>query len=138
MATAVVTACRSRALRTSVRSTDLANLGPVTDADGAYNEQLALATDVLARLVRRLRSLSRSAWLSRREAVEIALMRLVAITSRMEGLMPRALPSIADHALADAMAVVGGDALAGLEVTVDSSSLADVIAELRAALEATR
>jgi hypothetical protein len=110
----------------------------VSDVGGDYRERLALANDELARLVRRLRSLSRLAWLSRRGAVETALVRLGEIAAFVEKRTAPTLPIIADHALADAMAVIGGDAIAALEAVRDQEQLAAVTVSLRTALEATR
>jgi hypothetical protein len=110
----------------------------VVEAHSGYEEQLAVANDELARLVRRLRSLSRLAWLSRREAVELALRQLAEVTAHLEGSVLPALPTIADHALADAMAVIGADCIAALTAQVDPEPLADVIGDLRVALEASR
>lgn len=103
-----------------------------------YNERLALAGGDLARLVLRLRSLSPPAWRSRRKAVVATLRRLAELSGRAEHRVLPAVPSVAVHALADAVAVVGGDAIAALAAGPDDDVLAAVVAALREALEATR
>jgi hypothetical protein len=110
----------------------------VSATEGEYDERLALAGDELARLVRRLRGLSPLAWTPRRAAVALALSRLATLTGLAEQRVVPELPSLANHALADAMAVIAGDAIVALSTRHDGDLLASVLAELRAALEATR
>jgi hypothetical protein len=110
----------------------------VSGAGDAYDEQLALAEAELERLVRRLRSPSTSAWRSRRAPVEACLERLVQITAAAERRAMPKLPRIADHALADAMVVIAGEALSALAANRQASAMASMVAELREALESTR
>lgn len=83
--------------------------GKPTEAD------LAAAADNLARLVRRVRSLSPRALQQRREPLRTALARLVALEAELEGrhLEP---PNVADHMVADVIAVIGGEILDHLMV----------------------
>jgi hypothetical protein len=67
-----------------------------------------------------------------------ALAQLADISSYAAGRQPQALPLVADHALADALVVLGGDALEGLAVRPDDVALTAVIALFEDALGATR
>jgi hypothetical protein len=107
-------------------------------AEVGYDEQLALARGELARLVLRLRSLSPAAWRTRRKATLATFARLAEISATAEHRRMPALPKVADHALADAIAVVGGDAIAALATEPDADLLSAVVATLREALETTR
>ncbi len=102
----------------------------------ASEGRLAVAAEDFGRLVRRLRSLSRRGWQDRREAARAALAGLVALSARLEGveLVP---PTVPDHVLADAIAVVGGDVLdaVGQEGSDELAAFARIIAS---ALEQTR
>jgi crotonobetainyl-CoA:carnitine CoA-transferase CaiB-like acyl-CoA transferase len=103
-----------------------------------YDEALSLARGELARLVLRLRSLSPAAWRPRRKSVVIAVARLAELSGEAEQRAVPALPAIADHAFADAVAVIGGDALAALATRPDEGLLAAVVATMREALTITR
>jgi hypothetical protein len=110
----------------------------VSESDLDYDHRIALASGELARLVLRLRSLSPLAWRSRRKAVIAALRRLAELSGRAEQRVVPAVPAVADHALADAVAVIGGDTIAALVARPDDDLLAEVVAVMREALELTR
>jgi hypothetical protein len=110
----------------------------VSAAETDYDARLALAEAELERLVRRLRSLSAAAWRERRPPVLLALGRLAQLTALTEQRKLPVLPELADHALADAVAVIGGDVLVVLASRRDDSLLAELIVEIRAAMDATR
>jgi hypothetical protein len=110
----------------------------VNVADGGYDGHLALAGDELAELVRRLRSLSPQAWTPRRAGVQAAVARLAELVGRAEGHPTGPLPAIPDHALADALAVIGGDAIVALEADRDDDLLSTLLVELRDTLQGTR
>jgi hypothetical protein len=103
-----------------------------------YDQRLAQVEADLDHLVHRLRGLSRLAWSSRRDSVGDALQRLVAITSALEGRRPTAPPRIDEHALGDAIAVVGRDATDALSRTHDEARLEDAAAIIRLAMDETR
>jgi hypothetical protein len=105
---------------------------------GGYDQRLAQVEADLGHLVHRLRGLSRLAWSTRRDSVEEALRRLIVISSALEGRRPPALPGIDDHALGDAITVVGQDAKEALSRTRDEARLDAAAAAIRTALEATR
>lgn len=107
-------------------------------AAGGYEGRLEQASGELARLVRRLRSLSPQAWTSRRARVQAALARLAELAGKAEGRQVPPLPSVADHALADAAAVVGGDGLDALTTNPDDELLAALVAVIGEALEGSR
>ena len=129
---------RSRAPPTSVRSTVLASLARVSVGDLGYDERLSLARGELGRLILRLRSLSLPAWRPRRLAVIDALTRLAELSGRAEHRDLPAVPAVADHALADAVAVIGGDVVVALAADPDDGLLAEFVATVQAAREATR
>lgn len=103
----------------------------------AFQPDLAAATTDLERLVRRLRSLSQRSWRERRAAAQAALDGLAALDARLEG---RQLdtPTVPEHALADALAVIGGDVLDAIAMLDDRSALDTTIHLLEVALERTR
>lgn len=105
---------------------------------GEYDERLALADDELARLVRRLRSLSALAWTRRRPPVVLALGRLAALAALAEQRSLPEPPEIADHVLADAMTVIAGEAIVALTNRPNDELLTALIAEVRDVLAATR
>ena len=107
----------------------MTNLGPV-DAGGADVTPLAVARDDLDRLVRRLRHLSPAAWRSRRAAVVALLERLADLGGTFAIWPERMLPDLPDHALADAVAVLGGDLLEVVPVVGGG----DVLEPLRQAI----
>jgi hypothetical protein len=102
------------------------------DPDGPTAE---LEAD-LGRLVRRLMGLSPSAWPSRRSAVTDLLNEMERTTARLEGRPPKTLPAVPDHVLADAVAVVGGDAV-GAAGRERDESMAEVRRFIKRLLEAT-
>jgi hypothetical protein len=110
----------------------------VTEPSPQYAEMLDLAHDELLRLVRRLQTLSESAWRSRREVVVFAADRFVELAAQAEGHVVRPLPDVASFALADVVAVTCGDVLAAITREPNADVLAAVLAEVRAALVATR
>jgi hypothetical protein len=110
----------------------------VSVPDLGYDERLSLARGELARLTLRLRSLSPLAWRSRRKAVITSLARLAAISGRAEHREMPAVPVVADHALADAVAVIGGDVLIALTARPDDDLLAELLATLQDLRESTR
>ncbi len=110
----------------------------MTDGDPDYEHRLVLARGELARLVLRLRSLSPPAWRSRRKSAVAAVDRLADLSGRAEGRPVPPVPAIAMHALADAVAVVGGDVLAALSDSPDDDLLTAVVETIREALEQTR
>jgi hypothetical protein len=110
----------------------------VNGADPGYEQRLVLARGELARLVLRLRSLSPPAWRSRRKAVVDTIGRLAEMSGRAERRDVPAVPVIAVHALADAVAVIGGDAIAALADSPDEDLLTEVVTALREALDLTR
>jgi hypothetical protein len=99
---------------------------------------LAIAHDDLVRLVYRLRNLSVGAWRGRRAAVVLLVDQLAALSAQLEHRGAPKLPELADHVLTDAVAVIGGDVLDALSTDPDLASQARALADIRAALEATR
>ncbi|HTW19089.1 MAG TPA: hypothetical protein VME70_02625 [Mycobacteriales bacterium] len=112
--------------------------GPEPDYEPAYADRLVLARGDLARLVLRLRSLSPPAWRSRRKVVVSGLDRLARLSGRAEGREVPPVPPVAVHALADAVAVIGGDAIEALAGAPDEQLLTELVAVLREVLELTR
>jgi hypothetical protein len=110
----------------------------VSGLDAAYEERLTLVGEELARLVKRLRSLSPAAWRVRQSAVVAALHRLAELSALAEGVPARPVPAVADHVLPDAVAVIAGDALASLAERRDEDLVAAVLVTLRVALDDTR
>jgi hypothetical protein len=103
-----------------------------------YDERLARATADLTRLERRLRALSAAAWVPRRAVVLAILVQLADLSAFADGRERQGLPPIADHAIADALVVLGGDAVESLAAKPDDGILTSVIELLEGALEATR
>lgn len=99
-------------------------------ADGATQDQVRADLD---QLVRRLRLLSPRSWKNYREPVQDVLAAFVAIASRREG-RELAVPDLPDHALPDALAVIGHDLLD----SVDQEITAAVADRMDEALKATR
>jgi hypothetical protein len=83
----------------------------------------------LDRLVQRLRGLSPSAWRSRQDVVDDLLSDLEQVTANLERRPSRPIPALPDYAKADAVAVLGADAVAGI-VDSDESSRLDELARL--------
>jgi hypothetical protein len=92
----------------------------------------------LGLLIRRLRRLSPNAWRSRRAPVEDLLAGLEKIAAQLEGRPPRPVPALPDYALADAVAVVGGDVVTQIDQLSGSPSLSEMGRLIRYALDATR
>lgn len=92
----------------------------------------------LGRLVQRLRSLSPTAWRSRREVVTHLLTGLEQITAELEGRPPRPIPALPDHARADAVAVLAGDVVTEIDQLRTPARLSEVGRLIRYALDATR
>jgi hypothetical protein len=110
----------------------------VLDAAGDDEAQIALLRQDLERLVRRLRGLSPLAWRTRRGPVQAALRDLEWTTASIESRPPATMPEIADHALGDALAVIGNDALVALSSSRDDEQVAVVARSLRFGLDQTR
>ena len=83
--------------------------------------------DQLDLLVRRLRGLTPRAWAARRDVVRRLLVELAELSAP-----GRRLPDLPDHALGDAVAVLGRDALADPQTHERAAQL------VRGALDATR
>jgi hypothetical protein len=113
-------------------------LAAVPTPDDTYDELLGLAAAELTRLIRRMSSLSGRAWATRREPAVALLTELAALDVALEGAGPHQLPVLPDHALADALAVIGGDVLEALVAERDPATLDRVVADLRTAWAATR
>jgi uncharacterized coiled-coil protein SlyX len=94
--------------------------------------------DDLELLVRRLRSLSPAAWRSRRTAVEELLAAMERLTAEAEQRPARPVPEVADHALADAVSVLGTDAIVAIEAKQDARRMATFGSKLTSALRSTR
>jgi hypothetical protein len=113
-------------------------LAAVPTTDDTYDELLGLAAAELTRLIRRLSSLSGRAWTARRAPVATLLTGLAALDLALEGTGSHQVPDLPDHALADALAVIGGDVLEALVARHDPAALDRVLADLRATWAATR
>jgi hypothetical protein len=96
-----------------------------------------LAADV-DQLVRRLRSLGRSSWESRRSSVRALLGDLADISARAEGRPFSAVPDLPDHGLADAVAVISGDLLEVLIPRTCADLLQEAQEVIGRALEETK
>ena len=106
-------------------------------ARDSFHPDLVAATADLAKLVRRLRSLSPRAWVDRRAPVQAALNGLVALNGKLEGRRLDA-PVVADHVFADAVAVIGGDVLKALAQSQDRTGLDLAVQLIEDALAKTR
>lgn len=91
--------------------------------------------DELEKLVRRLRHLSPGAWARHRQQVHEVLCALAELGDSIE---PRQVPELPDHAMADAVAVIGGDAVDAAQRSADPQRVAAVGEALRRGLAATR
>jgi hypothetical protein len=91
----------------------------------------------LHRLVQRLRGLSPGAWRSRRTAVENLLAGLEKIAAELEGRPPRPVPEVQDYARGDAVAVVGGEAVAAAREMGDGANVSTLSAKIQRALDQT-
>lgn len=92
----------------------------------------------LSRLVQRLRGLSSAAWRSRRTVVDELLAGLEEITAKVEGRSPRPIPALADYARADAVAVLGGDAIAATGERGDAADFSGLTAWIQRTLGQTQ
>jgi hypothetical protein len=135
---AVGLACPRLAAGTSPNPTDLASLAGVAQIDDEPGRRLVRAGDELDRLVRRLQSLSAPAWTSRRESVIATLEQLVELTGIAEHRVMPELPELSSFALADAVAVIGGDFLAALADSGADDILNRFLIELRNASSTSR
>jgi hypothetical protein len=109
----------------------------VTEA-GEYDDRLELAATELERLVRRARGLTSRSWPTRRHAVETALTRMEQLGRERENRVGHPVPELPDYALADALAVLGGDVIESLaRVPPDPAQLDRLLSEIRGALDAT-
>jgi hypothetical protein len=102
------------------------------DADAHYVarvDQLRTETD---RVVRRLHSLTRHSWESRRESVYSLLVDLADLCAAAEGTARRPVPRLADHSLPDAVSVIAGDLIEALAAAPSPARLAAAEAALRA------
>jgi hypothetical protein len=115
----------------------VANLARVSTSRAEYDQRLVIAGDELTRLVRRLRNLSPLARTARRDPIVFALRRLAELDALAEQRSLPEPPDIDDHAHADALAVIGGDAIAALRAAPNTELLDAVLAEVRSALAAT-
>jgi hypothetical protein len=106
-------------------------------AGESFEAELATVKADLARLVRRLRSLSPRSWQPRRPVANSLLAGLVELSASLER-RPLEPPGVPDHVLADAVAVIGGDVLAAITAMQDQDALAAVSDLLRNALDGTR
>lgn len=88
----------------------------------------------LDRLVRRLRHLPAAAWPAHRDAVRRLLVELAGLGDALE---PHELPDLPDHALPDALAVLGGDAIDAAQRSADPRLRAAVSEALRRGLSET-
>jgi hypothetical protein len=101
-------------------------------------ERLARLEADLERLTNRLRGLSTLAWSSRRGPVLNSLRQWVETATRLDGHALRAVPAIEDHALGDAVAVVGRDTLDALRRSQDSAELQRTETVFHKLMDATR
>lgn len=103
----------------------------------SYEADLVTVTEELARLVRRLRSLSPHAWASRRGPVQDVVAGLVEISGELDA-RSLAPPAVADYVLADVVAVVGGDVIDRLTAEPSPVVLKQVEALIAGALDRSR
>jgi hypothetical protein len=103
----------------------------------SFEADLAAVEADLAQVVRRLRSLSPRSWRPRRSAADALLAGLVELAARLER-RPLDPPSVPDHVLADAIAVIGGDVVDAIAAGRDRESLTVVSLLFRDALDGTR
>jgi hypothetical protein len=103
-----------------------------------HGDRVALAGEELDRLTRRLQGLSQSGLCARREAVEAVLAALAVVAASAGGRGLARLPAIPDHALVDALTVIGHDALDAISAARDDPRLTALIESLQVALDTTR
>jgi hypothetical protein len=104
-------------------------------SDGVAAPTVAAVRAELDRLDRRLRSLSVSAWRSRRAAVNHLLEQLAVLGAELESHSVPPMPQLPDYALADAVSVLAEDVLSA---DPSPSALGRLRREIHAALDATR
>ena len=109
----------------------------IVTGGASFDSEVAATAAELERLVRRLRSLSRRAWKDRRPPAQTALDGLVALDAQLE---QRELesPTVADHVIPDAVALIGGDVLDAVATTGNADALEAVRRLIGEALVATR
>jgi hypothetical protein len=99
---------------------------------------LEVAGREVTTLVRRVRGLSPAALGRRREVLDRWLEEARDLTVVAAKRPMPALPDVADHSVADAIAVVGSDLLAALTERPDDAVARALLGVTRAALDATR
>jgi hypothetical protein len=108
------------------------------DSGSDHAAHLVLLADDLERLERRLRGLSTAAWRSRADVIRALLLDLIAIEATVNAASGRVCPSVPEHALADALAVIGGDVIDAIADGGPGESLEAALSTVRSALAATR
>jgi hypothetical protein len=103
-----------------------------------YDDLLAAAAGDLDRLVRRCRSLTARGWEARRQPVTALLTKLAELSRLAEHGDAHVVPELPDHALADAVAVIGTDVIEALHLVPDSDLVERLGDALCASLDATR
>ena len=98
---------------------------------------LAATADEFERLIARLSRFSPRSVRIHRDAIDALMVVLVLCCAQQQG-RTLEVPTPDDHAVADAVAVIGREAIAALVVTPDSSLLATVRTAVATALAATR
>jgi hypothetical protein len=104
---------------------------------GEFGQRQARVSAELDQLVRRLARLSPRSWRDARQPVIDLIATLVEVSARVHG---RAMvtPSLDDHVLTDAVAVIGRDLLDSLDGERDAVILNAAGSAIEAALKATR
>lgn len=108
------------------------------DEDGPYEARLRQVRGDLDHLVGRLRSLGTLSWKARRAAVKELLDRIGDLAAQAEHRTPRRVPDLPDHALADALVVLGADLISALAIATEPDVLDAAGRAIDAALAATR
>ena len=108
------------------------------DHDGPGGDHLEIAGRDFTLLVRRVHGLSPAALRRRREALNTWLAEIRELTAVAAGRSMPILPIVAEHALADAVVVVGTDLLAVLTCRPDDAVTQGFARATGTALEATR
>jgi hypothetical protein len=107
----------------------------VREGQGDRGDAIAAVEADLNRLVQRLRGLSPAAWRSRRDVVADLLTRLEQATAELESRPPKPVPALPDYASANAVAVLGGDAIAAATERRDGSSVSRLGAWINGTLD---
>lgn len=84
------------------------------DADREYDARVQRLAVDLDRLIRRLRSLTRHSWQSRRQGALVLIAELAELSAAAEKLLPCSVPAVPDHTLPDVVAVLSDDLLVAL------------------------